>query len=96
MYRNLISIFLSAILINTVYSLETRRSEVIILGAGASGIAAARQLQKKGIHDFLIIDALPFAGGWLLYLMLVAHSTSNKFALQEEYKMFHLEEGKWN
>lgn len=63
MYLNLIGIFLSTILIGEVYSLETRRSKVIILGAGASGIAAARQLQRKGIHDFLIIDALPFVGG---------------------------------
>ncbi|KAH8554008.1 hypothetical protein BGW37DRAFT_483150 [Umbelopsis sp. PMI_123] len=42
---------------------EVRHSRVIILGAGASGIAAARQLQANNINDFVIIDALPFVGG---------------------------------
>lgn len=51
---------------------ELRRSKVIILGAGASGIAAARQLQKMGVLDFVIMDALPFVGG--LYAAVVVNS----------------------
>ena len=30
--------------------------EVVIIGAGPGGIAAAHLLQQKGIHDFLIVD----------------------------------------
>ncbi|XP_074317896.1 polyamine oxidase 1-like [Silene latifolia] len=36
---------------------------VIIVGAGMSGISAAKQLQDAGIHDFLILEATNRIGG---------------------------------
>ncbi|XP_074317897.1 polyamine oxidase 1-like [Silene latifolia] len=36
---------------------------VIIVGAGMSGISAAKQLHDRGIHDFLILEATDRIGG---------------------------------
>ncbi|KAJ8753539.1 hypothetical protein K2173_022780 [Erythroxylum novogranatense] len=38
---------------------------VIIVGAGVSGLAAAKTLHDAGINDFLILEALPRIGGRL-------------------------------
>lgn len=38
-------------------------STVLILGAGAAGLAAAYQLQQQGITDFLIVEAADSLGG---------------------------------
>ena len=46
-----------------VVELKLLETDVIILGAGASGISAAQTLDNKGIHDFLIVDAQAFVGG---------------------------------
>jgi cation diffusion facilitator CzcD-associated flavoprotein CzcO len=62
MHCYLIAVFLILVWLKDAYC-EIHRSKVIILGAGASGIAAARQLQQEGVTDFIIIDALPFVGG---------------------------------
>mmetsp|Transcript_173934 Transcript_173934/g.423056 ORF Transcript_173934/g.423056 Transcript_173934/m.423056 type:complete len:769 (-) Transcript_173934:186-2492(-) len=37
--------------------------KVLILGAGASGIAAANKLTEKGIHDFLVLEGGDEIGG---------------------------------
>lgn len=58
----LIAVILIVLSPTQVHS-AVRHSKVLILGAGASGIAAAKQLQANNIHDFVIIDALPFVGG---------------------------------
>lgn len=42
---------------------EIRRTTVVILGAGASGISAALSLQEKDMSDFIIVDAQSFIGG---------------------------------
>ncbi|KAK4512289.1 NifU-like protein 5, mitochondrial [Mucor velutinosus] len=38
-------------------------TKVAILGAGASGISAAKLLSKAGMHDYIIVDAQSFIGG---------------------------------
>lgn len=38
-------------------------AQVLILGAGASGIAAARELHDNGLTDFLILEGRPEIGG---------------------------------
>ena len=38
-------------------------AQVLILGAGASGIAAARELYDNGLRDFLILEGRPEIGG---------------------------------
>ncbi|KAF2282916.1 hypothetical protein GH714_043336 [Hevea brasiliensis] len=39
---------------------------VIVIGAGISGIAAAKTLHEAGIHDMLIVEATPRIGGRLM------------------------------
>ena len=41
----------------------TRRTKVLILGAGVAGITAAKTLQQNGVHDFLILEAQDYIGG---------------------------------
>lgn len=42
---------------------RTRRTKVLILGAGVAGLVAAKTLQEKGINDFLILEAQDYIGG---------------------------------
>ena len=42
---------------------STRRTGVVIVGAGISGLAAAWQLARSGIDDFLLLDMEPEPGG---------------------------------
>lgn len=42
------------------------KTKVVILGAGASGISAAKSLSKAGMQDYVIVDAQSFIGGKLL------------------------------
>lgn len=39
------------------------RTKVAILGAGASGVSAAKTLSNENMHDFLLVDAQSFIGG---------------------------------
>eukprot|EP01137_Pigoraptor_chileana_P018809 Opistho-2@6352 len=39
------------------------KSSVVIVGAGLSGLMAAKQLSESGISDFVIVEALPQIGG---------------------------------
>ncbi|KAG1061979.1 hypothetical protein G6F42_027534 [Rhizopus arrhizus] len=39
------------------------KTKVVILGAGASGISAARALSNAGMEDYVIVDAQSFIGG---------------------------------
>ncbi|KAI8971522.1 hypothetical protein BDF20DRAFT_915323 [Mycotypha africana] len=39
------------------------RTKVVILGAGAAGISAAKSLSEAKVEDFVILDAQPFIGG---------------------------------
>lgn len=42
---------------------KTRRTKVLILGAGVAGLVAAKTLQDNGISDFLILEAQDYIGG---------------------------------
>ncbi|KAJ7382948.1 hypothetical protein OS493_031724 [Desmophyllum pertusum] len=42
---------------------KTRRTKVLILGAGVAGIVAAKTLEENGIKDFLILEAQDYIGG---------------------------------
>ncbi|KAI9140243.1 hypothetical protein BKA69DRAFT_1029651 [Paraphysoderma sedebokerense] len=44
---------------------STIRTKVAILGAGMSGAAAANELSKKGIHDWVVVEARHEVGGRL-------------------------------
>lgn len=37
--------------------------EVVIIGAGVAGLAAARRLEQAGLHDFVILELEPAEGG---------------------------------
>jgi len=37
--------------------------EVLVVGAGQAGLAAAYHLQRRGLSDFVVLDANPAAGG---------------------------------
>lgn len=39
------------------------KTKVVILGAGASGISAAKSLSNAGMQDYVIVDAQSFIGG---------------------------------
>jgi monoamine oxidase len=42
---------------------STTQAEVVIVGAGVSGLSAARHLYKQGVQDFLVLDLEEHAGG---------------------------------
>ncbi len=39
------------------------KKEVVIVGSGISGLSAARQLHRKGLKDFLMLELEEYAGG---------------------------------
>jgi ribulose 1,5-bisphosphate synthetase/thiazole synthase len=43
--------------------MENKKYHVLIVGAGASGLAAAAKLKNAGIDDFLILEARTRTGG---------------------------------
>lgn len=42
---------------------RTEKADVVIAGAGIAGLSAARQLSKRGVEDFVILDLETQAGG---------------------------------
>ena len=42
---------------------KTRRTKVLILGAGVAGLVAAKTLQENEINDFLVLEAQYYIGG---------------------------------
>lgn len=42
---------------------RTVKTDIVIAGAGIAGLAAAHQLQKKGVQDFVVLDLEAQAGG---------------------------------
>lgn len=46
-----------------VSTTPVERKKVLILGAGAAGITAAKALHDKGISDFLVLEGQDYIGG---------------------------------
>lgn len=46
-----------------VSTTPVERKKVLILGAGAAGITAAKTLHDKGISDFLVLEGQDYIGG---------------------------------
>ena len=46
-----------------VSAAPSKRKKVLILGAGAAGITAAKTLHDKGIADFLVLEGQDYIGG---------------------------------
>ena len=42
---------------------QTRTSPVVIVGGGIAGLSAAWRLGKRGMHDFVVLEMEPTAGG---------------------------------
>lgn len=53
------------LLLTALISIESKRikTKVVILGAGASGISAAKSLSNANMQDYIIVDAQSFIGG---------------------------------
>lgn len=57
-----IPLLLWLLLIGPVQSRRIQ-TKIVILGAGAAGISAAKTLTESNIQDFIILDAQSFIGG---------------------------------
>jgi len=53
---------LCAVQLSRAYSMP-KETKIIIVGAGAAGIAAASRLLQKGVNDFVILEANDRIGG---------------------------------
>ena len=58
-----ISLVLLCLTFNLVSTTPVERKKVLILGAGAAGITAAKTLHDKGISDFLVLEGQDYIGG---------------------------------
>lgn len=92
MYKLLI--FISLLLIVEARQIKTK---VVILGAGAAGISAAKTLTDLKLNDFIILDAQSFVGGLVI---LLGYSPSlftlNFYLFQAEFNMNNLEIARLN
>ena len=66
--KNNFSLFLAVSLILSSYvqhqgKVNAQKKKVLILGAGAAGITAAKTLYDKGTKDFLVLEAQDYIGG---------------------------------
>lgn len=80
---------------------ETQEVEVVVLGGGIAGLAAARQLQRSGLNDFLVLELEDRMGGnsrsgenavsaypWgAHYLPLPSEESTEVIALLEELQL---------
>ena len=63
------SALIGLMLIYIVFSLKAestgkiQKTNVLIIGAGMTGIAAGYELAQNEVHDFLILESLPTIGG---------------------------------
>lgn len=48
---------------SAVTSAPAERKKVLILGAGAAGITAAKTLHDQGIDDFIVLEGQDYIGG---------------------------------
>lgn len=53
---------LCAVQLSRAYGMP-KETKIIIVGAGAAGIAAASRLSQKGVNDFVILEANDRIGG---------------------------------
>ena len=53
----------AALLCTALASQKPKRTKVLILGAGVSGVTAAETLYSKGLKDFLVLEGNGFIGG---------------------------------
>ncbi|KAG2173264.1 hypothetical protein INT43_004638 [Umbelopsis isabellina] len=60
---SLITITGALVLSATAAPTKTTKTKVAILGGGAAGISAAKELVANGVHDFVIIEARDELGG---------------------------------
>ena len=60
MIKSIIALWLS---IDLTAAASQGRKKVLILGAGASGITAAKTLYDHGITDFLVLEGQDYIGG---------------------------------
>lgn len=57
------SILVSSLFVYCLIEAKELRTKVVVLGAGAAGISAAKTLTNSNLHDFIILDAQSFIGG---------------------------------
>ncbi len=62
--------------------LRNKQTDVLIIGAGPAGLAAAIELKKQGIRDVLVVDREPEAGG----MPRMCHHTG--FGRADLYRMY--------
>ena len=58
-----VSLLFLFITFSAVISAPAERKKVLILGAGAAGITAAKTLHDQGIDDFLVLEGQDYIGG---------------------------------
>ena len=58
-------LFFVAFVVFTGLKCEAAEYDVIILGAGLSGITAAKHLHENGIKSFVVLEAQDYVGGRL-------------------------------
>lgn len=71
-----LSLLISLYSICSVTSEKVLRTKVAILGAGMTGITAARTLHDNGVHDFLLVEARSELGDFLIYLSFNLYEVS--------------------
>ncbi|CAK1585442.1 unnamed protein product [Parnassius mnemosyne] len=60
--------------LNSSKKCETRRYNVIIIGSGMAGLAAANYLIKNGTEDFIILEARKRIGGRIISIPMKNHN----------------------
>lgn len=83
-YMYKLFIFISLLLIVEARQIKTK---VVILGAGAAGISAAKTLTDLKLNDFIILDAQSFVGGLVLHTHTHTYVFCIYFFTKVEYNM---------